>query len=105
MNEILADPPPAEAGDANGDGVRSTSDDEFAEIINRSSQAVDLSGWSLHDFTGLRHLFAEGLVLAPGEFFVVFGGGAPANIPSSCFTKSDPCSSYRWGRHSQSLLP
>lgn len=82
LNEILADPPPDLAGDANGDGVRDTSDDEFVEVINHSSASVDLTGWSLHDATALRHAFGDGLVLAPGEIYVVFGGGSPAGIPS-----------------------
>jgi hypothetical protein len=82
LNEILADPPPDLAGDANGDGVRDTSDDEFVEIINHSSANVDLTGWELHDSTALRHAFSGGLVLAPGEIYVVFGGGAPAGLPA-----------------------
>jgi len=82
LNELLADPPPDLAGDANGDGVRSTSDDEFVELLNHTESSVDLTGWSLHDASALRHAFDDGLVLAPGEFYVVFGGGAPAGIPS-----------------------
>lgn len=83
LNEILADPPPDLAGDANGDGVRGGSDDEFVELYNPSGSPVDLTGWTLEDGTGLRHEFAAGLVLAPGALHVVFGGGEPAGIPSS----------------------
>ncbi|MFN8176967.1 MAG: lamin tail domain-containing protein [bacterium] len=82
LNEILADPPPDPNGDANGDGVRSSSDDEFVEIINHGAAAVDLSGWSLTDSTSVRHVFPAGLVLAPGEIYVVFGGGTPTGIAS-----------------------
>lgn len=82
LNEILADPPADLAGDANGDGVRDTADDEFVEIVNRSAAPVDLTDWSIHDATGLRHLFASGPLLQPGELFVVFGGGTPTGIPS-----------------------
>jgi hypothetical protein len=82
LNEILADPPPDPNGDANGDGVRSSSDDEFVEVINHGAAAVDLSGWSLTDSTNVRHVFPAGVVLAPGEIYVVFGGGTPTGIPS-----------------------
>jgi hypothetical protein len=82
LNEILADPPADLAGDANGDGVRSTADDEFVEILNRGGAGVDLSGWSLRDATGLRHEFPAGFVLPAGAYFVVFGGGTPTGIPS-----------------------
>jgi hypothetical protein len=88
LNEILADPPPDLAGDANGDGVRSNSDDEFVEIYNRGDTAVDLGGWTLHDASGLRHEFAAGVVLAPGEWCVVFGGGQPTGIPGMVATAS-----------------
>jgi hypothetical protein len=81
LNEILADPPADLAGDANGDGIRGTADDEFVEILNRGTEAIDLSGWSLRDATGLRHEFTSGLVLGAGAYFVVFGGGTPTGIP------------------------
>ncbi len=83
LNELLADPPPDLDGDANGDGVRGTSDDEFIEIMNRSETSVDLTGWRLEDASGVRHEFTSGRLLAPGELFVVFGGGDPAGIPSA----------------------
>jgi hypothetical protein len=82
LNEILADPPPDLAGDANGDGTRSGSDDEFVEVLNRGAGPVDIGGWTLSDATGLRHEFPSGLVLGVGELYVVFGGGTPTGIPS-----------------------
>lgn len=82
LNEILADPPPDPDGDANGDGERGTSDDEFVEIYNGGTSAVDLSGWMLHDSTGPRHEFPEGTLIGPGQFRVVFGGGVPTGIPA-----------------------
>ncbi|MDP6528293.1 MAG: lamin tail domain-containing protein [Gemmatimonadota bacterium] len=82
LNEILADPPPESAGDANGDGVRDTADDEFVELYNAGSDPVDLSGGSVSDATAARHEFAQGTVVPPGGFLVVFGGGAPSgSIP------------------------
>jgi hypothetical protein len=82
LNEVLADPPPDAAGDANGDGVRDSAEDEFVEIYNMGSLPADLSGWTIQDLTGVRHEFEEGFTLAPGEFYVVFGGGTPTGIPS-----------------------
>ena len=82
LNEILADPPPELAGDANGDGVRDSAQDEFIEIYNSGSIAADLSGWTIQDLTAVRHEFEEGFTLAPGELYVVFGGGTPTGIPS-----------------------
>ncbi len=49
INEIHADPDGSLAGDANGDGTRSSSQDEFVEIVNRTGSDVDVSGWTLAD--------------------------------------------------------
>ena len=79
INELLADPP-ALVGDANGDGVVSTTQDEFIELVNTAAGSVSLEGWSLSDLIGVRHRFVAGDA-APGfGFFVVFGGGAPAGF-------------------------
>ncbi len=77
INEIHADPASGLAGDANGDGVRDFSDDEFVEIVNNSGGAVDISGWTLADGAGVRHTFPAGTVVADQCSVVVFGGGAP----------------------------
>jgi hypothetical protein len=82
LNEILADPPPDAAGDANGDGIRDSAQDEFIEIYNAGSLPADLSGWTIQDLTDVRHEFEKGFTLAPGELYVVFGGGVPTGIPS-----------------------
>ena len=78
VNEFLADPPEGLAGDANGDGSRSISQDEFIELVNRTTQPLDISGYRLSDAEAVRHVFAEGAVLPPFEASVVFGGGAPS---------------------------
>ena len=78
LNEILADPPTGAAGDANQDGVRSSSDDEFVELVNLSGDPVDLSGYSLTDASAKRHLFSAGSQIGAYEFLVVFGGGSPS---------------------------
>ncbi len=82
INEVLFDPPSGSAGDANGDGTRSASADEFIEFINDSDQAVDLSGFSIYDANNLptltpRHTFPMGTVVNPGEVYLLFGGGTP----------------------------
>ena len=76
-NEILYDPPADFAGDANCDGVRDASDDEFVEIVNASDVTVDLSGAILSDSVSVRHVFAEGTILGAQGVVVIFGGGTP----------------------------
>jgi hypothetical protein len=78
INEYLADPPEGGAGDANADGSRSSSQDEFIEIVNRTSAPIDISGYKLFDSDAVRHIFADGAVIPPKEAAVVFGGGSPA---------------------------
>jgi hypothetical protein len=73
INEILADPPAAT--DVNGDGVNSTTDDEMVEIVNATGIAMNLSGMTLSDATGVRHTFPAGTVLPALGAIVVFGGG------------------------------
>jgi hypothetical protein len=81
LNEVLADPPSDAAGDANGDGVRDSADDEFIEILNCGSMPVDIAGWKLSDAMSVRHTFPDtGMVVAPGEFVTVFGGGSPTGF-------------------------
>jgi hypothetical protein len=77
INEFLANPADDATGDANGDGVRSSSQDEFVEIVNRSAEPADLSGFRLMDSEAVRHIFAAGTVIPPFEAVVVFGGGNP----------------------------
>lgn len=77
VNEIHADPDAA-AGDANGDGAVSSTQDEFIELANTTFQALDISGWQISDAVGVRHVFASPTVIPPREVTVVFGGGTPA---------------------------
>lgn len=85
INEIFADVPPDDPatvvveGDANRDGVRSSADDEFVELFNYSSAAVDISGIYISDATARRYTFPAGTSLAAGDALVVFGGGTPAH--------------------------
>ncbi len=77
INEIHADPASGTAGDANGDGTRNFSDDEFVEIVNTSGADADISGWTLADGFSVRHTFPAGSVVPDGCSVVVFGGGTP----------------------------
>ncbi len=88
IQEILADPPPNADGDANRDGKRHASEDEFVELLNIGRRSVQLDGWQLSDAgtpPGSRFTFPENTVLEPGERVVLFGGGKPAGIPGSVF--------------------
>lgn len=88
LNEILADPPPDLEGDANRDGERDASDDEFIEILNCGAAPVDISGWALRDGSSVRHVFDDGIVVNPGEFVTVFGGGSPTGFSGKVYTAS-----------------
>ncbi|MCA1626421.1 MAG: Ig-like domain-containing protein, partial [Acidobacteria bacterium] len=79
INEALADPPDGLAGDANLDGVRSASQDEFVEIVNASTSDLDLGNYQIltRGSTGadtVRHTFAARTIVPPGTAIVVFGG-------------------------------
>ncbi|MFP4473858.1 MAG: lamin tail domain-containing protein [Candidatus Omnitrophota bacterium] len=78
ISEFLADPAPGLAGDANADGTVSSREDEFVELFNTGSSAVDLGGWEIADGYKTRHIFAEGDLLPAESYLVVFGGGVPA---------------------------
>ena len=84
INEIHYDPALDITGDANGDGFRSATEDEFVEIVNTSGGELDISGWQLLDGVGLRHTFPAGTVLANECSVVVFGGGTPTGGFGRC---------------------
>ncbi len=87
INEFLADPPGAAAGDttgdANHDGTRSASADEFIELVNSTTRDLDISGYQILTRGGtgasdvLRHTFLAGTILRSCEAIVIFGGGSP----------------------------
>ena len=83
INEFLADPPDGSAGDANHDGVRDASADEFIELVNATTRDLDISGFQLETRTGtgndiVRHRFVANTILPAGTSIVVFGGGKPS---------------------------
>lgn len=83
LNEILYDPSNnALDGDANGDGAYAQAADEFIEIINNSSRALDISGFKVFDAENYstltpNHVFPDNTILEAGKCIVVFGGGNP----------------------------
>jgi hypothetical protein len=73
LNEILADP----ASDWDGDGGVNSRSDEWVEIVNIGSSAVDLSSYRLGDVSGdtsWRYGFSG--TVAPGEIRLVYGSDA-----------------------------
>lgn len=86
INEFLADPAADAPGDANGDGTRESSEDEFIELVNTTDQDIDLSGYVIEDGASqdneddpafIRHFFPAGTIVPAGGAIVIFGGGTP----------------------------
>jgi len=77
LNEIHADPDQI-LGDANGDGVIHSDDDEFLELINLTDSALDISDWVIADTVRPRFTFPPGTVLAGHCGLIIFGGGSPS---------------------------
>lgn len=92
INEFLVDPPDGLAGDANHDGIRSASADEFIEIVNTTNHDIDISNYKLLTRTDggnptLRHKFSVPTILSAGTAIVVFGGGN-FDLKNSAFGES-----------------
>ena len=87
INEVLADPS-ALSGDANGDGIIHTGQDEFVELVNTDGQAVSLAQWTLADLVQVRHMFSEAASIPGYGLFVVFGGGAPQGFANVAIASS-----------------
>ena len=71
----MANPAADLEGDANGDGLNSSVDDEFIEIVNYGAESIDISDWIIMDYTMTRFKFPQGTILQSKEFALVFGGG------------------------------
>jgi len=88
ITEILFDVPPADAGgDANADGARPATGDEFVELFNPHSEPINLGRYTITDRWPdgsnhqLRFTFPD-ITLAPGGVAVVFNGyGAAMSGP------------------------
>ncbi len=73
LNELLVNVPAGPEGDANGDGERDAYHDEFIELVNASSEVLEVTGVTISN--GERVKFtAPTLCLEPGQALVVFGG-------------------------------
>ncbi|HKE14301.1 MAG TPA: trypsin-like serine protease [Kofleriaceae bacterium] len=83
INEVLADPG---TGDFNGDGVASTTEDEFIELVNVGDDVLDLSEATIADGFGVRGTLPVGTELEAGQVALVFGGGAPTGFDGPTFT-------------------
>jgi len=88
LNEFLADPAADLTGDANGDGVRESGNDEFIELVNTSGSAVDIGGWTISDAVSLRHTFLGSTMIEDGQAVLVFGGGTPTGSFGGSFVTS-----------------
>jgi len=75
INEIMADPPNGDDGDLNVDGWIDANQDEFVELVNASTKALAIGGWTLADGTAVRFTFPAGTSVPAGKAVVVFGGG------------------------------
>ncbi len=83
ITEIMFDVPSDLAGDANGDGARGSRSDEFVEIYNSGTEAVDISAYQIIEREGIPvFTFPINTVLNPGQFAVVFGAVGTAGFGS-----------------------
>ncbi|HEX2779996.1 MAG TPA: lamin tail domain-containing protein [Gemmatimonadaceae bacterium] len=73
VNEIMANEP------------GSSTAGEYVEVVNVGGTAIAIGGWTISDGTAVRHTFAAGTTLNPGQGIVVFAGasGIPAGTPNA----------------------
>lgn len=105
ITEVLYGVPSGADGDANKDGQRSATGDEFVELINPHDKPIQLGGYVLTDGTPLRPLdrspeartqirfvFPE-FELKPGQVVVVFNGykqNIPGPVGDAAKAPADP---------------
>ncbi len=71
-------------------------DQQFVEVFNSGTEAVDLGGWQVNDdksYAGqepTRHVFPPGTLLAPGKAYVVYAG-------QKAFSPGTPNTAYASG--------
>ncbi len=87
INEALFDPD--STADPNGDGVPSTQDDEFLEIVNTGSSALDVGDYTITDLSGNVFTFPVGTMIASQGAVLIFGGGAPTSVINGANTYID----------------
>lgn len=86
VTEVLYDVPSGDDSDANKDGKRSATGDEFVELVNPHEAPIQLGGYTITDGTALDgarsnantrtqiHFTFPNLELKPGQVVVVFNG-------------------------------
>ena len=90
INEVLVDPNGAIDFDTDGSGTAAATD-EFVELYNASSSAIDISGLQLWDAgVGNWFTFPTGTILQPGAHALVMsgvqsGGALPTGAPNDLF--------------------
>ena len=69
------------------------SEDEFVELVNISSKAIELGGATISDAVAVRFYLSTPTTLQPGDSAVVFGGGMPqgASRPGSRSSRHRRC--------------
>jgi len=88
INEVLADPASGLAGDANGDGVRDSNQDEFIEFLNTGKYPINMGGWKTFDAgasAANRLTFPSPTWIGPNQRVLVFGGGNPTGLSVQFF--------------------
>ena len=79
ITEVLAVVPKGDDGDANGDGTRDASTDEFVELMNPHDEPIEIGGYTISDRNaggqGAVEFTFPSLTLEPGDVVVVFNGG------------------------------
>ncbi|PQJ79711.1 lamin tail domain-containing protein [Polaribacter porphyrae] len=108
LNEAHYDPATDISGDANGDGTRSSDNDEFLEFVNSNSTPLDITGYKISDETAdgvtktLRHVVGDTngddvadvtVIIPAGGVYVIFGGGDVSTINALPNTTAETCSS------------
>lgn len=78
INEVMADPGGI---DWNNDLTQVAAGDEFVELVNPATTAVDISGWRISDTVQVRHVFAAQTFVPAGGSIVVFGSAPGGGIP------------------------
>ena len=89
FSEILMLP---EKVDANNDGIVDRHADAFVELTNIGADTLDLSGWLLGDddiIVSKFFSFPDNVVLVPGDYITIFGGGTPVSIPGHVLSVGD----------------
>ena len=83
FSEILMLP---EQVDVNNDGIVNRHEDTFVELTNIGVDTLDLSGWLLGDddiVVSKFFSFPDDVLLVPGGYVTIFGGGIPVGIPGT----------------------